>query len=114
AAVRAGRLPEERLRDAAARLSSLAAVLAAARAAGRPTGDGAELPPEVAAVARAAVRARGRPALGGDRPPVVVELDPVRTIAVGATASRSSGSSAGPTRTPVVPGRTAASWSAIP
>jgi beta-N-acetylhexosaminidase len=71
-AVRAGRLAEERLREAAERVAELAAWVSP-----RPFSDreaGAE-------AARRAVRVEGDPSLGGD--PLVVELWPEATIAAG-------------------------------
>jgi beta-N-acetylhexosaminidase len=72
-AVRSGRLPEERVREAAARVAELAA-WASSPKPGRDREAGAE-------AARRALRVEGDPACGGD--PLVVELWPDPTIAAG-------------------------------
>jgi beta-N-acetylhexosaminidase len=72
-AVRSGRVPEERVREAAARVADLAA-WASSPKPGHDREAGAE-------AARRALLVQGDPALGGD--PLVVELWPDPTIAAG-------------------------------
>jgi beta-N-acetylhexosaminidase len=90
AAVRAGRLPEARLAEAAGRVRALAARFPAGGAAagglGGACGDGGGALEELGlAAARRAVRTAGEVRLPPGAP-VLVELDPAPTIAVGRTA----------------------------
>ena len=78
-AVGAGRLPEDRLAEASARISKLAARFPAV-----PSGDSAELEELGVEAARRAVRVVGAGRLPAGAP-VVVQLDPEPTIAVGYT-----------------------------
>jgi beta-N-acetylhexosaminidase len=75
AAAAAGRLPPERLEEAATR------VAATARWAASPRADGAPGPDVGAAAARRALRIHGTPAVSA--PPLVVELAPRANIAAG-------------------------------
>ncbi|HEY7794727.1 MAG TPA: glycoside hydrolase family 3 N-terminal domain-containing protein [Gaiellaceae bacterium] len=77
-AVAAGRLPVERLEEAAAR------VAATARWGASPRADGAPGPEIGAAAARRALRIHGTPAVS--EPPLVVELAPRANIAAGELA----------------------------
>jgi beta-N-acetylhexosaminidase len=78
AAVRSGQLPEERLAAAAGRVRALAGRLRIVPAVAR------QVEKVGLAAARRAVRCAGRVALAGGAP-VVVQLDPAPTIAVGRT-----------------------------
>jgi beta-N-acetylhexosaminidase len=92
-AVRAGRLPEERLAQAAGRLAALARWAGASRVTGGGTGPD-EAAREAAgeaervglAAARRAVRIWGDVRLPAAQPPVLVELDAAPNLAVGRTA----------------------------
>jgi beta-N-acetylhexosaminidase len=79
AAVRSGRLPERRLAEAAGRVRALAARFPVATVGAAPIG------PLGLAAARRALRLAGSVRLDGEAP-VVVQLDPAPTIAVGRTA----------------------------
>ena len=80
AAVRSGRLPEQRLAAAAGRVRALASRYPFTTAGSAPVEAlGLE-------AARRALRTAGTVRLGAGAPPVVVQLDPTPTIAVGYTA----------------------------
>jgi beta-N-acetylhexosaminidase len=78
AAVRSGRLPEERLAEAAGRVAALGA-----RSPSRAAADPGGLEALGLAAARRGLRVVGEVRLAG--PPVLVELDPAPTVAVGRT-----------------------------
>jgi beta-N-acetylhexosaminidase len=87
AAVRDGRLAEERLAEAASRVAALAAWTRAARDGVVARALDGVPPAEAMAVARAAVQVADAGRSWGSGVPVVVELDPARNIAVGAATT---------------------------
>ncbi|HEY6749462.1 MAG TPA: glycoside hydrolase family 3 N-terminal domain-containing protein [Mycobacteriales bacterium] len=101
AAVRAGRLPEDRLAEASARIAKLAARFPAGTAGA--SADPAALEALGLAAARRALRVAGTGRLPAGAP-VLVQLDPAPTIAVGYTRWGLAGLLPGATELRVGPG----------